>query len=144
MNIVINESCPDDVSAIGALIRNELGYADVDGKKLELRLKRMAEDKNYAVLVAKADDETVGFLGLCRGIAFEVDGDIFRIIALAVDSRFQRRKIGTALLEAAENYARNKEAVCLTLNSGLTRTGAHAFYEHCGYRRKGYSFFKDF
>ena len=44
-------------------------------------------------------------------------------------------------MQAAEEYGKMKEVTSVVLNSGLSREGAHQFYEKQGFHKKGYSFF---
>lgn len=46
------------------------------------------------------------------------------------------------LIKYSEKYAKNNNVSVITLNRGLTRLGAHSFYEKQGFYKKGYSFLK--
>jgi GNAT superfamily N-acetyltransferase len=69
---------------------------------------------------------------------------LLRIMALVVDSRYQGRGIGKALVEEAEHWAKRQGAVAVALNSGNReqRQGAHRFYLKQGYVKKSVGFFK--
>ena len=56
------------------------------------------------------------------------------IIALAVDPAWQGKGIGRMLTNAAEAWALACGCNAIRLVSSMGRTGAHAFYLHCGYR----------
>lgn len=142
MQIVIDTAAATDYEEIGHLIRNELGYQDIDFGKLKDRIMRMNENQDYATFVARHGNNVVGFIGLFRGIAFEADSDYLRISALAVRSGFQGCGVGTKLVRHAEEYAAGKDISLILVNSGLQRTEAHKFYEKNGYGKKGYSFKK--
>lgn len=55
------------------------------------------------------------------------------IMGIAVSENYKRQGIGHLLMEAVETWARNTNAKGIRLVSGVTRTGAHEFYRHCGF-----------
>jgi predicted N-acetyltransferase YhbS len=91
MHIVVEEAELQDSSSIGSLVQDELGYTNLDINKLTDRFQRMKQNNDYLILVAKDANVVVGFIGLCKGIAFELDGEFMRIIALAVKKDYQHR-----------------------------------------------------
>ena len=140
MDIVIEKASISDCAAIGKLIRNELGYPEVDDVSLAERLRQMESDPKHTTLVARKDGAVVGFIGLYTGIAYELEGTHMRILALAVDQACQNCGIGSLLLARAEALAAEHKVRYMMLNSGLQRLDAHRFYERHGYIKKGYSF----
>lgn len=142
MQITIETARIEDYLEIGNLIRNELGYAEKDLTELKETLRGMLADENYAVYVARQEGKTVGFMGLSRGLTFEMQGMAVRVIALAVDSTCQRTGVGAQFLAQAEQYALENNIRYISLTSGLHRPGAHAFYERNGFEKKGFNFKK--
>lgn len=130
-----------DVMGVVALIRGELGYNDISSDVYD-RVIRIYEAENYLVFVAEEQNRIIGFVGLMRGLAFELDGEYIRVIALAVSREFQSRGIGSKLEERVEEYAKETGANSIVLSSGLSRTRAHVFYTEKGYEKKGFSFIK--
>jgi RimJ/RimL family protein N-acetyltransferase len=59
-------------------------------------------------------------------------------LGLMVDARFRRRGIGTALLVAAEQWARSAGVTKLELHVFPHNTPAIALYDKHGYEREGY------
>jgi RimJ/RimL family protein N-acetyltransferase len=59
-------------------------------------------------------------------------------LGLMVDARFRRRGIGTALLVAAEEWARSAGVTKLELHVFPHNTPAIALYDKHGYEREGY------
>lgn len=141
MALVIREAEIKDFTDIIGLIKNELGY---DGMSSDIydRIMRIYEDDNYSVFVADMDGRVIGFVGIMRGLAFEMDGEYVRIISLAVKREYQKRGIGTRLAEKAEDYGYEIGASNIVITSGLRRSDAHLFYGNMGYAKKGYSFIK--
>lgn len=142
MEIIVREICDDDYATIHSLIANELGYGNSSLKDVCKRLEAIGKRVDYKTMVALCDGRAVGFVGMCKGIAYEMDGEYLRIIALAVESSYQNRGVGTKLIEAAERYARSENVKSIALSSGLQRTNAHLFYEKRGFTKYGYSFSK--
>lgn len=139
--MIIYEYKNEHLIGVYELLKNELGK-NVLVETLENRIDKMLIDDNYKIFVAQKDNETVGFIGVHFGLAFEIDGIVMRIIALAVKEEYQNKGIGTALVKAAEEYARKNGVTVIGVNSGLQRTAAHNFYEKQGFYKKGYSFIK--
>jgi len=142
MNIEIREAVETDYPTVCSLINKELGYPNVALDELAIRLKRMEKAGNYHTFVAILDNVIVGFIGITKGIAYEISGDYYRIIAFAVSSKHQNKGIGSSILRYVENIASQNGISYFTLSSGMQRTAAHAFYEHNGYEKKSYSFSK--
>ena len=80
--------------------------------------------------------------GAAPALAFELENEGMKIIALAVSKEYRRKGIGTALLKVAEQWAKENNIEVILLNSGLPREDAHAFYESQGYFKKSYGFIK--
>jgi len=139
----IREARTTDYPAIGKLIRNELGYQQLDIEKLYARLDIMKSDKNHITIVGEEDGKVVGFTGILRCIAYNVDGECIQIIAMAVQKEHQNKGIGSKLLGWVAAYAAQNDIQRIALNSRLQRTDAHAFYEKNGYQKKSYGFYKD-
>ena len=139
--MIISEYKDKHLPGIYELLKNELGK-NVSVETLEKRIDKMMTDDDYKIFVAEIDNETVGFIGIHLGLAFEIDGKVMRIIALAVKEEYQNNGIGTALVKTAEEYAQNNGVAVIGVNSGLQRAVAHKFYEKQGFYKKGYSFIK--
>jgi len=142
MQISIREVRESDYLAIGNLVKNELGYNDIDFDTLFDRLKQMELNDNHTTFVAVDNEQVLGFIGLLKYITYEIDGYV-RILAMAVLQGQQNNGIGSELLLRAEQYASQNNITHITLTSHLKRLEAHAFYEHNGYTKKSYGFFKN-
>lgn len=139
--IEYREYIPDDLTELQGILKNDLGY-DVPAKNLERRINRMLTCGNYKIFVACAGEKIVGFVGAVSFIAFEVENDALKIIALAVSQEYRRQGIGTNLLETVEKYAEENGMGVILLNSGLMRENAHKFYESQGYLKRSFGFIK--
>ncbi len=131
-----------DYEEIIHLIKNELGYASLTEDAILNQLDAIKKNMNYQTFVAVCDGKVVGFIGACRFITFNIEGEYLQIIALAVFKEYQNKAIGTKLLDKIELLARNENIAIIGLTSSLHRESAHAFYEKKGYHKHGYKFQK--
>lgn len=130
-----------DISAIRDILERDLGY-HCSHDALTKRVNEMSKRENYQIFVACDNEEVVGFIGCVRYLAFELENEGMKIIALAVSRKYRRKGIGTELLKTAEQWAKENNIEVILLNSGLTRAEAHTFYESRGYIKKSYGFLK--
>jgi GNAT superfamily N-acetyltransferase len=92
------------------------------------------------VLVAAADGRLVGFCTAYQDLHSVRFGYRAWVEDLAVDPERRSQGIGKALLDAAKDWARERGATHLELDSALARTDAHRFYEREGAEYKSFSF----
>ena len=130
-----------DISAVRDILENDLGY-NCELNKLKNRIDEMLKRGNYQIFVACDGENAVGFIGCVNYLAFELENEGMKIIALAVSKEYRRKGIGTSLLKTAEQWAKDNDIDAILLNSGLPRTEAHTFYESQGYFIKSYGFIK--
>lgn len=68
-------------------------------------------------MLAEVKGKAVGLVGLQKSYIYEKAGINVRIVALVVQSDFRGKGVGKHLLSEAENWAKNKGAVSMSLNS---------------------------
>ena len=85
------------------------------------------------VIAATIEGQLAGYVL----VALRKGGRSARIFSIAVDPRFGRRGVGSALLAAAEKYALRHERQAVTLEVRYDNAPAIALYEKCGYRPFG-------
>jgi GNAT superfamily N-acetyltransferase len=127
-----------DLPAVARLL-GELGYPATP-EQVRGRLARVAEDEDYAAYVAEVDGRVAGFLGMMRGWTYEHERPYARILTLVVDQAVRRRGVGARLVEFADQWARERGAYVLMLNTNVRREEAHRFYESMGFSRTGYRY----
>lgn len=93
------------------------------------RLAAAAEDDRSAVLLATDGQAVVGFCTIYLDLMSVRFGPRSWVEDLAVAPDVRSRGAGTALLQAAMAWARERGASHLELDSGLGRHDAHRFYE---------------
>ena len=139
--MIIREMDARDIMGIVGLIRNELGYDDISSDIYD-RVIRIYNAENYVTFIAEEDGAVIGFVGVMRGLAFELDGEYVRVIALAVSRAYRSQGVGSKLEARVERYAKETGSNSIVISSGLSRKRAHVFYGNKGYEKKGYSFIK--
>lgn len=129
--ITLRDAVPGDAQALAALNEIAMGYA-YPPEKTAGKLASLLADGRNKILVAELGGKLVGYLHL-------VDYDVLyadhmkNIMGIAVDPACRRKGIGAKLLAAGEAWARAQGAEGIRLNSGESRTVAHAFYRSQGY-----------
>jgi ribosomal-protein-alanine N-acetyltransferase len=128
-NITIRAARPRDLEAI-ARLENESFEADRVSRR---SLREFLRAPHRPVIAAIIDDELAGYIlvSLRRGAR------ALRIYSLAVDTRFARRGVGRALLQACEAYGRRHGRTALTLEVRYDNASAIALYESCGFHQFG-------
>lgn len=112
-----------------------------DERRAAVALGQAIESRDAVVLVAVEPSGKV--VGLCTGyqdlhsVRF---GYRCWVEDLAVDPDWRSRGIGKRLLDAARDWARERGATHLELDSGEARTDAHRFYEREGADRRSLCF----
>jgi RimJ/RimL family protein N-acetyltransferase len=98
-------------------------------------LRSLRRHSNAAVFVAETNGTIVGRLSVARDIhpASAHVADVGLMVALG----YRRRGAGTALMEAAEDWARATGVEKLELHVFPYNEAAIALYERLGYRREG-------
>jgi ribosomal protein S18 acetylase RimI-like enzyme len=131
-----------DAERLAALV-TELGYPTVPSQ-MAARLGLILADDDYATLIAEDQGETVGFIGIRRGVTYEADDPYAQIMALAVAASHRRRGIGRALMGAAETMFEEDGIGVAVVTTGNQRADAHRFYEANGYVFTGRRYVKRF
>lgn len=94
----------------------------------------LAEHANALVLLAFADEQVVGVATCFYGFSTFAARPLLNVHDLAVLPELRGRGIGRALLAAAEERARARGCVKLTLEVLETNRGARRLYEAFGFR----------
>ncbi|MFH1821093.1 MAG: ribosomal protein S18-alanine N-acetyltransferase [Methanobacteriota archaeon] len=95
-------------------------------------LKRLHVMHPDGFLVADADGFVVGYvIGVIRW------GNIGHVLAIGVDSPFQRQRVGTMLIENIIDHFRARGAKIVRLEVRKTNIGAQRFYKNLGFLERG-------
>ena len=140
--IVTREAEVADIPVLADLMV-QLGY-DTTTAEMETRFATIRNHPDYKTFVAVVEDSIIGMIGLAKGYYYEHNGMYLRILALVTNATFRKNGVGKALIEKAENWAKEIGAATILLNCGNReeRTAAHIFYKGLGYSVKSSGFVK--
>jgi GNAT superfamily N-acetyltransferase len=112
----------------------ELGYPKTT-EQTRAALERMLMSPAYFVVVAKAGGGArLGWIAVERRLSLE-SGESAEITGLVVAATARRMGVGKALVDAAEQWARNAGFDAIRVRSNVTRTESHPFYREIGFRQ---------
>ncbi|MBE6865789.1 MAG: GNAT family N-acetyltransferase [Ruminococcaceae bacterium] len=131
MSILIRKALPDDCYAIADIIKHSLGY-DNSPALIRNNLENLAESDSDLVLIAEYNGHPVGLVHAedYNSLYAPPQKDL---MSLAVKKEYQHLKIGTALMEQVEKWAKETGRCGIRVLSQEKLTGAHGFYKHLGY-----------
>ena len=138
----VRDAEPQDAIDISRLL-GQLGYKASPDQVLE-KLRLLTASPSDRVLVATHPDHLVGCISLHTMELFHAPGRLGRITALVVADAARRVGVGSALVQAGEEYFRSRECVRAEVTSGDHRPEAHRFYEALGYTLDERRFLKRF
>jgi GNAT superfamily N-acetyltransferase len=128
-----------DVPTLVSLI-SALGY-EVDEEALAARLQDLA-GQGRPTLIAETD-RILGCVTLGITPVLHRPRPVGRITMLVVAEEVRGQGLGRLLVQAAEQRLRAAGCGLIEVTSNLRRADAHAFYEHLGYERTSYRFYRD-
>ena len=112
-----------------------------DERRAAAALREAIDSHDAVVLLAEAESgELVGFCTGYQDLHSVRFGYRAWIEDLAVHPDHRSLGVGKALLDAAKDWARERGATHLELDSAETRTDAHRFYEREGAQYRSFSF----
>jgi GNAT superfamily N-acetyltransferase len=111
-----------------------------DPRRAEVALREAIASHDSVVLVADEGARLVGICTVYQDMHSVRFGYRAWIEDLAVDPERRSQGIGKRLLDAARDWARERGATHLELDSAEARTEAHRFYEREGAEYRSYSF----
>jgi GNAT superfamily N-acetyltransferase len=142
---LIREATPDDWPSVAVLL-GELGRPDVTGTDQEEGARGVflsyLRRSDAVALVAEEGGLVVGFLDMEFRVRLNFTAPQAWIPDLIVREDSRSLGIGRALLERAEELARQHGCWGMTLESATWRDRAHAFYLREGWKDTGKSFTK--
>ncbi len=132
----------DDLAELAQLYQQLLPN-DISLARMSEVFKRNRNNDNHLILAAKLEGKLVGTLlavvcemlfGQCK--SFMVIEDVI------VDEGQRRKRIGKALMQFAEEYARSRNCAYIMLITDADRLGSQKFYRSQGYATDEYRAFK--
>lgn len=121
----------------------QLGYSTTAADLLP-RLEELLSDDDGMLFAAEQSGAVIGWVHVLR-VCFLESAPFAEIGGLVVDAAARRCGAGSALMAAAEDWARARGINRVRLRSNTIRTEAHAFYQARGYRvaKSQYTFEKE-
>lgn len=117
-----------------AKLAGELGYP-ATANEMRMRLRRLRPAADNAVFVAEnSDGAVIGWLHVSVARLMEVPLRA-EVNSLVVAEGHRSAGTGAQLLVAAEDWARRKKCVNMSVRSNVLRERAHGFYERHGYEQ---------
>ena len=116
-----------------------------ESRHVEEYISRAITDHNPELRIAVAEGKTVGFVTFEYGEADYFDTNIQRyieIIELFVDPSARKSGVASALVDAAENFAREHQVPFLKLQMSAKNTLASEFYARQGFTHRQSLLFK--
>lgn len=95
-------------------------------------------------LCAEQNGDVIGFCAYAIMNNFWQEGRIAYVYAMIVDEELRGQGIGSELLNAAAQYAKEDGCKKIELDSGFHREKAHQFYvDKMGFEKRAFLFSKD-
>lgn len=129
----IDQISYDDLCGLKELYEDSFG-GQTDYEKMIETFRKIKNDPNYILLIAKVDKKVVGsVLGV---ICYELIGQSKPFMVLedvAVLKQYRRKGIARQLLQKIEEQAVLSNCNMILFVSSIHREGAHRLYESLGY-----------
>ncbi|GAC1421021.1 MAG: GNAT family N-acetyltransferase [Candidatus Velthaea sp.] len=98
---------------------------------LDARLRR--DESRVFIAFDRTSNEAIGFTRLYPSFSSTMLGRLWILNDLFVDPQLRRVGAGSALLAAAEEFARSTDAIGIMLSTAHTNSTAQSLYVKCGY-----------
>jgi GNAT superfamily N-acetyltransferase len=144
LDLLVRPFQDGDVEALAELM-GHLGYPTAV-EQMRSRMEVIGSNPFFRTLVAESDGAVIGMVGMSSVPQYEVDGIMVQVNVIVVHPEHRGRGVATALMVAADEWAREIGAKGVFLTSGIKpeRERAHRLYKHLGFDITGYRFVKKF
>jgi GNAT superfamily N-acetyltransferase len=120
-----------DAESISQL-SSELGYTFPENRTAQILIELLSHPEHTILVAEDSEGIPVGYLHLHK-YQLLFHEPIMNILGLVVDHRYEGKGIGSALIERAEEIAKQNNYSAIRANSGSHRNEAHKFYEAKGF-----------
>lgn len=139
--MIIQNARLEDFEAAFTYIEKLWSYNHYDPKETKTVYERVITNADtFAFFLLDDNGKRRGF---CHGDfldTFWMCGPTCYISSLIIDEDARRKGFGSFALDHVKQLAAERGCKALILDSGLPRTGAHAFYEHYGFEKSCFGF----
>jgi ribosomal protein S18 acetylase RimI-like enzyme len=135
--MIVRRARYSDAPQVAELLM-QLGSRAVDADEALRRLARARE----TVFVAQEGDRLLGLVAVKTDLYFGHPLPLTHLTALVTRSDARRSGVGRALVEKAQEFARDNESFGIELTCGINpaREAAHEFYPSLGFQRSAYRY----
>lgn len=136
----IRNAAIEDFDIVFEFVEKLWTYNTYDRDEIRKVYMSVMEDEQSFVYLLWDDGACCG---MCHGDYFNtfwMSGLTCYVSSLITREEDRGKGYGTALLDHAKKMAGAKGCRAITLDSGLPRKDAHAFYEHYGFEKSCYGF----
>lgn len=134
MDIELRKATVEDIPGLDEVMQ-VISDGPGDREKMAKLIEKISRDEQKYLLVA-VNREDGEILGSLLGVVFEdICGDcrpILLVENVAVLDKFQGQGVGRIMFEEIERWGREMDCHYEILVSGMSRTGAHKFYNALG------------
>ena len=110
---------------------SDILFSDFDDFWTVSTLKSELQNPNSQYIIAKLNNEIVGFGGIWKAV------DDIHITDIVVKKNFRGQKIGSILLEQLISLAKKQNITSITLEVNSTNIPAQNLYEKFGFKKVG-------
>jgi len=139
-SMAIRSTKPEDFDGIVPLLRQLWPDRPLDLEAARNIFNRGLASDNRAYFCACRGDTIIGTCTIIIRDCLWLQGDVGYICDLVVDQDHRGSGVGTALVEKAVEFARQRKCPQVELDSGFHRTAAHQFYEKRGFEKRAFLF----
>jgi GNAT superfamily N-acetyltransferase len=129
----IRRAAPADAAEIARLAA-QFGHP-VSAAELRARIAALAAMPTQYLAVAQHSSDTISGWIQAQSRLVLTSGERAEIIGLVVDAAARRLGVGTLLVEAAQQWARDAGVAEIIVRSNVVRDASHVFYLALGYSR---------
>lgn len=131
MRLQIRKAKLDDAFDIQKLNSTEMGY-NYPLEQTRQQLMELLQSEKDKIFIAEVDGVVAGYVH-ANNYELLYAPPMKNVMGIAVSSDYRRMRIGKALLERVERWAKETGAAGIRLVSGGSRIDAHSFYFSMGY-----------
>jgi GNAT superfamily N-acetyltransferase len=131
-DITIRQASGEDADSL-AILSEQLGYP-TSPEEILTRFPRLHEMEDHSIFVAISKDKTIlGWIHVF--VSYRLVSEPYAELGgLVVADGHRSQGIGEDLLQAAEQWAKERGLAILRIRARSTRARAHRFYTRMGYR----------
>ena len=130
--VLIREMNTTDTAAINDL-SFQLGYPSAP-EEVDARIIAIMEHGDHCAFVAENNQQVIGWIHAFYTIRIESEPFV-EIAGLVVDQEFRQMRVGRELVVKVSSWSLSKGVKSLRVRSNTTRSGAHEFYTHLGFKK---------